>query len=50
MAYQETAEGHHEHHHVNYMAIFIAFFCALYFLDQFVLSVALPWPWLAIIL
>ncbi|MEZ6051777.1 MAG: cytochrome C oxidase subunit IV family protein [Planctomycetaceae bacterium] len=24
MAYQETAEGHHEHHHVNYMAIFIA--------------------------
>ena len=24
MAYQETAEGHHEHHHVNYWLIFIA--------------------------
>jgi len=24
MAYQETADGHHEHHHVNYLLIFIA--------------------------
>lgn len=32
------------------MAIFIAFFCALYFLDHFVLPMALPWPWLAIII
>lgn len=31
------------------MAIFIAFFCTLYFLDEFVLPVALPWSWLAII-
>ncbi len=32
------------------MAIFIAFFCALYFLDHFVLPMALPWSWLAIII
>jgi len=32
------------------MAIFIAFFCALYFLDHFVLDRALPWSWLAIII
>lgn len=32
------------------MAIFIAFFCALYFLDHFVLRMALPWPWLAIMI
>ncbi|MBD3221796.1 hypothetical protein GF314_11200 [bacterium] len=32
------------------MAIFIAFFCALYFLDHFVLDRSLPWSWLAIII
>jgi len=32
------------------MAIFIAFFCALYFLDHFVLPMALPWSWLVIII
>jgi len=32
------------------MAIFISFFCALYFLDHFVLPMALPWGWLAIII
>ncbi|MEZ4389323.1 MAG: MraY family glycosyltransferase [Candidatus Krumholzibacteriia bacterium] len=32
------------------MAIFISFFCALYFLDHFVLKMALPWSWLAIII
>jgi UDP-GlcNAc:undecaprenyl-phosphate GlcNAc-1-phosphate transferase len=32
------------------MAIFISFFCALYFLDHFVLPMALPWSWLAIII
>ncbi len=31
------------------MAIFISFFCALYFLENFVLKMALPWPWLAIL-
>ena len=32
------------------MAIFISFFCALYFLENFVLRMALPWPWLAILI
>jgi UDP-GlcNAc:undecaprenyl-phosphate GlcNAc-1-phosphate transferase len=32
------------------MAIFISFFCALYFLEHFVLRMALPWPWLAILI
>lgn len=32
------------------MAIFISFFCALYFLDHFVLERSLPWSWLAIII
>ncbi len=31
------------------MAIFISFFCALYFLENFVLRMALPWPWLIIL-
>ncbi len=31
------------------MAIFISFFCALYFLENFVLRMALPWPWLVIL-
>ncbi len=31
------------------MAIFISFFCALYFLENFVLRTALPWPWLMIL-
>ena len=31
------------------MAIFISFFCALYFLENFVLKMALPWPWLMIL-
>jgi UDP-GlcNAc:undecaprenyl-phosphate GlcNAc-1-phosphate transferase len=31
------------------MAIFISFFCALYFLENFVLKTALPWPWLVIL-
>ena len=32
------------------MAIFISFFCALYFLENFVLRTALPWPWLVILI
>ena len=32
------------------MAIFISFFCALYFLENFVLKMALPWPWLVILI
>lgn len=32
------------------MAIFISFFCALYFLENFVLRMALPWPWLMILI
>ncbi len=32
------------------MAIFISFFCALYFLENFVLGMALPWPWLMILI
>ena len=32
------------------MAIFISFFCALYFLENFVLRMALPWPWLVILI
>jgi UDP-GlcNAc:undecaprenyl-phosphate/decaprenyl-phosphate GlcNAc-1-phosphate transferase len=32
------------------MAIFISFFCALYFLENFVLRMTLPWPWLMILI
>lgn len=32
------------------MAIFISFFCALYFLEHFVIRMPLPWPWLAILI
>jgi len=32
------------------MAIFISFFCALYFLENFVLRMPLPWPWLMILI
>jgi UDP-GlcNAc:undecaprenyl-phosphate/decaprenyl-phosphate GlcNAc-1-phosphate transferase len=32
------------------MAIFISFFCALFFLESFVLGMALPWPWLMILI
>lgn len=32
------------------MAIFISFFCALYFLEHFFLGTALPWPWLLILI
>ena len=31
------------------MAIFISFFCTLFFLDQFVLQTPLPWSWLGIL-
>ena len=29
------------------MAIFISFFCALFFLEQWVLKTPLPWSWLS---
>lgn len=32
------------------MAIFTSFFCALYFLENFILRMALPWPWLMILI
>jgi len=32
------------------MAIFISFFCALYFLEHVVLATALPWDWLGILI
>ena len=31
------------------LAIFISFFCSLYFLETTVLKTALPWPWLGIL-
>ena len=32
------------------MAIFISFFCALYFLEHVVMAAALPWDWLGILI
>ena len=28
------------------LAIFLSFFCSLYFLERFILHTELPWPWL----
>mgnify|MGYP001812730167 FL=1 len=32
------------------MAIFISFFCALFFLENVILRTALPWSWLSILI